>query len=493
MWLSPRLRKRPTFDIGSATRLHEKTKASNENGPRADCEAVSDLPETLFTRSADGTTLAYHVAGKGPPYLVWMRSGIPLELLWDEPGFRRTFTRQASFSRVITLEVRGLGASEGDPRDLWVPGDVSDADILAVLDAAGADRATVVGWSSAGLYMVHFAAAHPERVNGLILIDSFAHYVREDDYPWGYPPETLDRVAGSLEESWANLADLETTAPSRVTDERFRAVWGRGRRSSYSPNLQGEMMRQSFKMDVRALLPSISCRTLVLHREGDRFIHLGAGRYIAEHIPGAKFVVLPGEDHLYFVGDTDALVDEIEEFLVGTRSGAEGDAVTATVVFTDIVASTEHQARVSPREWSRLTDQHEAMVRDLLARHRGREVKTTGDGFLATFDGTARGLRCAAEIVEGAKGLGLELRAGVHTGEVERRGSDIGGLAVTIASRVCDLAGPGEVFVTRTVTDLVVGSGIEFEDRGERELKGVPRKWHLFGVKNLDYDAGTAR
>jgi class 3 adenylate cyclase len=193
-------------------------------------------------------------------------------------------------------------------------------------------------------------------------------------------------------------------------------------------------------------------------------------------------VVLPGEDHLFFVGDTDALLDEIEEFLVGTRSGGDGDAVTATVVFTDIVASTEHQARVGPRQWSRLTDQHEALVRDLLARHRGREVKTTGDGFLATFDGTGRGLRCAAEIVKGAQGLGLELRAGIHTGEVELRGSDIAGLAVTIASRVCDQAGPGEVLVTRTVTDQVVGSSIEFEDRGDHDLRGVPGIWRLYAI-----------
>jgi class 3 adenylate cyclase len=241
-------------------------------------------------------------------------------------------------------------------------------------------------------------------------------------------------------------------------------------------------MRQSLEWDGRGLLPSISCRTLVLHREGDRFIRLGAGRYLAEHIAGAKFIVLPGEDHLIYAGDTDAVVDEIEEFVVGTRSGAEGDSVTTTIVFTDIVASTEHQARVGPREWSRLTDQHEALVRDLLVRHRGREVKTTGDGVLATFDGTCRGLRCAAEIVKGAQHLGLELRAGVHTGEVWLRGSDIAGLAVTIASRVCDLAGRGEVLVTRTVTDHVVGSGIEFADRGEHELKGVPGAWRLFAV-----------
>jgi class 3 adenylate cyclase len=309
--------------------------------------------------------------------------------------------------------------------------------------------------------------------------------VREDDYPWGFPRERLDDVTAFIERSWETGAELEIVAPSRATDERLRALYERGQRSVFGPSGNAESLRRTLEWDSRGLLPSISCRTLVLHREGDRFIHLGAGRYLAEHIAGAKFVVLPGEDHIFFVGDTDALVDEIEEFVVGTRSGAEADALTATVVFTDIVASTEHQARVGPREWSRLTDQHEALVRDLLARHRGREVKTIGDGFLATFDGTGRGLRCAAEIVKGAQGLGLELRAGVHTGEVELRGSDIAGLAVTIASRVCDLAGPGEVLVTRTVTDHVVGSDIEFDDLGEHELKGVPGSWRLFGVKNL--------
>jgi class 3 adenylate cyclase len=208
-------------------------------------------------------------------------------------------------------------------------------------------------------------------------------------------------------------------------------------------------------MDVRPLLPSISVPTLVLHREGNRFIHLGAGRYLAEHIPSAKFVVLPGDDHLYFAGDTDALVDEIEEFLTGARSGAEGDVMTMTVLFTDIVASTQHQASVGQREWSRLIDHHDAMVRAALSRHRGHEVKTTGDGFLAAFDATGRALRCAADILAGAKDIGLQLRAGVHTGEVEVRGDDIAGLAVTLAKRVCDMARPGAVLVTRTVTDHV--------------------------------------
>jgi class 3 adenylate cyclase len=241
-----------------------------------------------------------------------------------------------------------------------------------------------------------------------------------------------------------------------------------------------EAIRASWEQDVRQLLPAVSVPTLVLHREGDRYVQLGAGRYMAENIPNAKFVVLPGDDHLFFSGDTDALMDEIEEFLTGARSGAESDVKTMTVLFTDIVASTERQARVGPRQWSRLTDHHDAMVRAALSRHQGHEVKTTGDGFLATFDATGRAIHCAADVLAGARDLGLELRAGVHTGEVEVRGDDIAGLAVTMAKRICDFAAPGEVLVSGTVKDLVVGSRIEFVDRGEHELKGVPGTWKTY-------------
>jgi class 3 adenylate cyclase len=260
-------------------------------------------------------------------------------------------------------------------------------------------------------------------------------------------------------------------------------IWlARSGRFGSGPDQAADLVQASYDADVRLLLPFISVPTLVLHREGDRHIHLGAGRYLAEHIPNAKFVVLPGEDHMFFVGDTDALVDEIEEFLTGGRSGAEGDVLTMTVLFTDIVASTEHQARVGPREWSRLTDRHDAVIRAALLRHRGHEVKTTGDGFLATFDATGRALRCAADILSGAKDIGLELRSGVHTGEVEVRGDDIAGLAVTIAKRVCDLAEPRQLLVSETVRGHMVGAGLQFREQGENQLKGVPGTWRLFAV-----------
>jgi class 3 adenylate cyclase len=444
---------------------------------------VTDAPETRYTRSADGTNLAYQVCGNGPIDLVFVHGiAIPIDLLSEDPGFVRLRKRLSMFSRTVWFDRRGRGASEGDARDFLVE-EIFDADLIAVLDAVGFKQVTMVGACLSVSEPTHFLLTYPERVSSFVLVNSFAHYVREDDYPWGHAPESVDHVVSALKEGWGMARNLEMVAPSRMADERFRAWLARSTRFGAGPDEIANIIRYKWEEDVRPLLPSISVPTLVLHRQGYRYIELGAGRYLAEHIPDAKFVVLPGDDHFFFTGDTDVLADEIEEFLTGVRSGAEGEVILAAVLFTDIVASTEHQARVGPRQWSRLTDHHHAMVREMLARHRGREVKTTGDGFLAIFDGTGRGLRCAAEIVKRAKGLGLRLRAGVHAGEVELRGSDIAGLTVTIASRVCDLAGPGDVLVTGTVTDLMVGSGIEFEERGERGLKGIPGTWRLYAVK----------
>jgi class 3 adenylate cyclase len=442
---------------------------------------VTDTPETRYARSADGNNLAYQVSGDGPLEVVFFNLGWPMDLLSDDPGFVRVRRRLGTFSRTLWFDLRGLGASEGDPRDA-IPGEIFDADVIALLDAVGFRRPAIVGYGSPGPTAIHFAVTHPQQVSALVLLNSYSHLVQEEDYPWGIPREDLDRRIAAIKELWGTTLNLEMVAPSRVADDRFRAWYARSMRFGAGPDQVANLMRATSEADVRALLPSISVPTLVLHREGNRFIHLGAGRYLADHIPNAKLVVLPGDDHLFFVGDTDALVDEIEEFLTGARSGAEGETVLAAVLFTDIVASTEHQARVGPREWSRLTDRHDAMIRAALARHRGHEVKTTGDGFLATFDATGRALRCATDILAGAKDIGVDLRAGVHTGEVEVRGNDIAGLAVSIAKRVCDLAGPDQVLVSETVRINMVGAGITLEDQGERTLKGVPGSWRLFSV-----------
>ena len=445
-------------------------------------EVVKDTSETYYTRSADGTNLAYQVSGVGPFDLVFVHGlAIPIDLLVEDPGYLRLRKRLGSFSRTLWLDRRGWGASEGDPRDS-LPGMISDADFTAVLDAAGFDRPAFVGEGLSGGQVIHYLAAHPDRVSALVLINSHAHYVLEDDYPWGHTPTSLDSRVATLRESWGTAAAIEGLAPSRMADQGFRAWFARAARFSGGPDQVADMVRAGLEQDVRPLLTSISVPTLVLHREGDRLIGLGAGRYLAEHIPDARLVVLPGDDHAFFVGDTDAVADEIEEFLTGARSGAEGDVLSKTVLFTDIVASTEHQARVGQREWSRLSDRHDALVRAALTRNRGQEVKTTGDGFLAAFDAAGRALGCAQEVVASAKDIGLNLRAGVHTGEIEVRGDDLGGLAVTIAKRVCDLAEPGQVLLSETVRGHMVGAGIEFEDRGEHELKGVPGTWRLYAI-----------
>jgi class 3 adenylate cyclase/pimeloyl-ACP methyl ester carboxylesterase len=444
---------------------------------------MSEVPESHYARSADGTKIAYHVTGEGPRNLVILGGGtIPFDLLWDDPGFLRFSRRLSTFCRTIWFELRGWGASEGSGIDNLV-GETFNADLCAVLDARAIERAALFGWGYSTAPALQFAVTHPERLDALVLFNSYAHYVREDDYPVGLPAEEVDDFMARFQEGWWDTGStLELLVPSRIGDDRFRAWWTRSSHLQLGSDQVVEILRATFNLDMRPLLPLINVQTLVLHREGNKYVEVGAGRYLAEHIRGAKFEILPGGDHHFFVGDLDGLIDEIEDFLTGSRGGAEGEVMMAAVLFTDIVASTEHQARVGPRTWSRLTDHHDAMVRTALARHKGREVKTTGDGFLATFEASGRAIRCASEIVAGARDIGLELRAGIHTGEVEVRGEDIAGLAVTIAKRTCDLAQPGEVLVTRTVTDHVVGSGTQFQDRDEHELKGVPGRWRLFRV-----------
>jgi class 3 adenylate cyclase len=442
---------------------------------------VDERPVVRYAKAPDGVSLAYHVTGEGPPDILFIpRGAIPIDLMWDEPGFVRFAKRLGRFSRTIWCDPRGVGASGGNVSETLV-GEVSNADFAAVLDAAGCETAVHVTAGVGGAALINFATQHPKRVQALVLIDSFAHYVREDNYPLGIPPGALDRYLSAMREQWGRT---EILAPGRSGDESFRAWYLRCTRLGIPPEQGGAQALSDFNRDVRSLLPTLTVPTLVLHREGDRFIRVEAGRYLSKHIPGAKYIELPGEDHLFFSGDTDAILDEIEEFLTGTHQAPEGEVTTASILFTDIVASTEQAARLGHRKWSALSDAHDAMVRATLARHRGHEVKTTGDGFLATFDATTRAVRAAKEIVATAKGMGLGVRAGVHTGEVEIRPDDVIGLAVTIAKRVCDLADSGQVLVSETVKGLIVASHIALSDSGIHVLKGVPDEWRLFAVEN---------
>ena len=442
---------------------------------------MDERPVTRYTKAPDGASIAYQVTGDGPLDLVIFPGlALPIDLLWEDPGFAHFAKRLRSFARTVWIEGRGIGASGG--RFTASSVDEGLYNLTPILDAAGCEQVVLVAHGSAGPPAIHYAVTHAERVKALVLIDSHAYYVRGDDYPWGLPPDALERHIAVVKEVWGSEAGLDALAPSRESDSGFRGWDSRSQRLGASPEDVAAAVRAGFRRDVRPLLPTLSQPTLVLHREGDRFIRVGAGRYLAEHIPGAKYVGLPGDDHLFFVGDTDAIADEIEEFVTGGRQAPEGDVVMAAILFTDIVASTEQSARMGHRKWTALTDQHDAMVRTTLQRLRGREVKTIGDGFLVTFDATTRAVRAAAEVVAGAENMGLGVRAGVHTGEVEVRPDDVVGLAVSIAKRICDLAGPGEVFVSEAVKALLVGSGIVTADEGIHFLKGVPDEWRLFSI-----------
>jgi pimeloyl-ACP methyl ester carboxylesterase len=433
--------------------------------------------------ATDGVTIAYQVSGDGALDLLFRPGmGIPIDLFWDEPGFVRFAKRLGGFSRFVTVDFRGVGASGGDVRDSVVEA-IGESDVTSVLDAVGCQRVVLFGTGLGGPTAIRYAARHPERVQALVLFDTFAYFVREDDYPWGLPPESLERWGAAMAELWGTGATADVIAPSKSGEETFRAWWARAERLGSAANQVAAILRALVHQDVRALLPTLAVPTLVLHRVENRSVPVGAGRYLADQIPGANYVEVPGDDAMFFVGDTDELLDEVEEFLTGSRQAPEGDVVTATILFTDMVASTEQSARMGHRKWTALTDAHDAMVRATLGRYRGREVKTTGDGFHATFDATTRAVRAAVEIVTQAKNMGIGVRAGVHVGEVEVRPNDVVGLTVSITKRICDLAGPAEVFVSEAVKALLAGSGITTSEQGTYVLKGVPDEWRLYAIE----------
>ncbi len=437
-------------------------------------------PETRYARSGD-VNIAYQVVGGGPRDLVlvpgWLSN---IEAFWEEPSAARFFERLASFSRLLLFDKRGTGLSDrvADMPDLETRMD----DVRAVMDAVRSTRAALVGYSEGGPMCALFAATYPERTTAVVTIGSFPRRTWTPEYPYGPTREEYAAFADATVRDWGGPVGLETRAPSLAHDARFREWWARFLRMSASPGANRALLKMNAEIDIRHILPAIRVPTLIIHNVGDRAVPVEASRYMAERIPGAKYVELPGNDHLPFVGNAAAILDEIEEFLTGVRRGPETDRVLATVMFTDIVDATRKAAELGDRRWRDLLDAHHTVVREQLAKFRGREIDTAGDGFLAAFDGPARAVRAACSISDGVRPLGLEIRAGLHTGECEVMGPKLGGIAVHIGARVAALGQAGEVLVSSTVRDLVAGSGLRFEDRGTHALKGVPGEWHLFAV-----------
>jgi class 3 adenylate cyclase len=444
--------------------------------------------QTKYARAAGGH-VAYQVLGAGPLDLLHVGYGnlISVDMRDEEPHVRRFEHRLASFSRLIRFDSRGIGLSDPLPPGTLPGVEREVEDLVAVLDAVGSARASLLAVGGSALAGLVAAAEHPERVASLVLIHGYARLKKSEDYPGGVPGVIVDRfldsvldVSGTAHD--APVDDVEMFARSLGNDQEYREWWARAARRGASPAAARAFLRASFQEDVRSVLPRIECPVLLLHREPSLF-SVAHARYLNDHLRDGRLVELPGGDHMPYGEGSDVVVDEIEEFLTGSRGGAAAERVLTTVLFTDIVGSTERAARSGDRSWHQLLDRHDEMVRTELRRFGGREVKTTGDGMLATFDGPARAMRCALAIGGAARTLGIEVRAGLHTGEVEMRRDDVGGIAVHIAQRVCGHAGAGEVLVSRTVVDLVTGSGTTFVDRGPFELKGIEGAWHLFAVQ----------
>lgn len=439
------------------------------------------IPETKYAKSGS-VNVAYQVIGDAPLDLVlvpgWMSN---LDCFWEEPSLERFLRRLASFSRLILFDKRGTGLSDRVTESPTLEERMDD--VRAVMDAVGSVRAALLGYSEGGPMCVLFAATYPERTESVVMIGSYARRFRAPDYPWGPTPEEHEAYYDTIQREWGGPFGLEARAPSVAQDERFRQWWARLLRMSASPSTAESLARMNAQIDIRHVLPAIRVPTLILHLKGDRVLDPGGSRYMAERILGAKYIELPGIDHLPWVGSPDTILDEVEDFFTGVRRGPEPDRVLSTVMFSDIVGSTQRAAELGDRRWRELLESHRVVVRRELARFRGREVEAVGDGFLVTFDGPARAIQCACGISDAVRQLGLAIRVGLHTGECELKGDSLGGIALHIGARVAANAGPNEVLVSSTVKDLVAGSGICFDDAGTHVLKGVPGEWRLFAVK----------
>jgi class 3 adenylate cyclase len=440
---------------------------------------------TRYAKATDGTHLAYQVVGDGPIDLVYIPSwASQLEVAWEHPSYAELLGRLASFARLIWFDKRGTGLSD---RATQLPTlDQQVDDVTAVMDAVRSPRAAVFGHGDGAVLCAVLAAFHPDRVRALITLGLVPRTMQAVDYPSGWTTDFLEFMLSGIENGWGGpemAEDLKIVAPSVASDRSFQEWYARFSRLSASPSAASELLRIASLIDIRSALGTISVPTLVLQRSGDPIAPPAVGRMCADYIAGSSYVELPGRDWLIYTSDVQRIADEIQEFLTGVRGGRSSDRVLATVLFTDIVASTERAAALGDERWRELLAAHDALVRRQLDRFRGREVNTTGDGFVATFDGPARAIQCGCAIRDGVGSLDLEVRVGLHAGEVEVSGSDVAGIAVHIAQRVQSLAAPGEVLVSRTLRDLVAGSGLRFEDRDEHRLKGVPGAWQLYSVQ----------
>ncbi len=439
-------------------------------------------PDTSYVSVGDAD-VAYQVFGEGPSDLLFFNGlGSHIEMAWDDPVIARFLQRLASLRRVIFFDRRGTGASDGVPTSAIPTWEEWTEDIEAVLNTVGSERTSILTTVDGGPIAILYAAAHPERVDSLVLFNTTARYLVADDYPIGFTPEALDLMIEFLRTHWGTSEFLELASSSRPEDPGRRDALARLFRSSVTPRSAAAQYDYLLRnLDVRPMLQLIRVPTLVVSADNPSFLPIAHGRYVAEHIEGSKFVELPGHDMLIY-SQEDTVFAEVTEFLTGSRPATEIDRVLVSVLFTDIVGSTERAASLGDQRWRSLLDRHDHAVREQLRVFRGREINTTGDGFVASFDGAARAIRCAEAIIDANRAFGIDVRMGLHTGECEVRGDDLGGLTVHIAGRIGSMAASNEVLVSGTVKELVIGSGIEFSERGEHVLKGVPGSWKLYAA-----------
>jgi pimeloyl-ACP methyl ester carboxylesterase/DNA-binding CsgD family transcriptional regulator len=439
---------------------------------------------TRYAKSGD-VSIAYQVLGDSPLDLVFVMGWVShLDWFWEEPRFARFLRRLAAFSRLILFDKRGTGLSDRVALNALPTLEQRMDDVRAVMDAVGSERAALFGVSEGGPLCALFAATYPQRTEALVVFGTYPRRLRAPDYPWGEEPEVRHRFIEQNLQEWGTDTRLAIRAPSLAQDESFRAWWATYLRMSASPGAAMALSRMNMEIDIRHVLPAIRVPTLIMHRTGDLTLPVAGSRYMAERIPGARYVELPGDDHLPFVGDQEAILAEVEQFLTGVRPAPDPDRVLATMLATEVVGAAEAAARLGDRGWGEAQRAFRERVQTEVARHRGRQSAASGDGYLAAFDGPGRAVRCAEAIVTGARRLGLRARAGVHTGEVAVVGDEIAGVAVELAARVAAQAEAGQVLVSNTVKDLVVGSGFDFQQVGDRVFAGLPGEWRLFRLAN---------